>query len=137
MRALNCDKSGISKPSHRQGVECWIRGNHGNHKNYENHGNPGFRSTPSSNSDHVYLRRSSSNRYGYKRVCVPGHGTIHCSKEGDRPEKGLAVHQQTMPQTMALLKEVRVARLLLSPKREVLDLCKPRVPQTTGSEIPE
>ena len=27
--------------SYKQGVECWIRGNHGNHENYENHGNPG------------------------------------------------------------------------------------------------
>ena len=27
--------------SYKQGVECWIRGNHGNHKNDENHGNPG------------------------------------------------------------------------------------------------
>ena len=28
---------------YKQGVECWIRGNHGNHKNNENHGaNRGF-----------------------------------------------------------------------------------------------
>ena len=27
--------------SYKQGVECWIRGNHGNHENDENHGNPG------------------------------------------------------------------------------------------------
>ena len=27
--------------SHKQGVECWIRGNHGNRENDENHGNPG------------------------------------------------------------------------------------------------
>ena len=27
--------------SYKQGVECWIRGNHGNHGNDENHGNPG------------------------------------------------------------------------------------------------
>ena len=26
--------------SYKQGVECWIRGNHGNHGNDENHGNP-------------------------------------------------------------------------------------------------
>ena len=26
---------------YKQGVECWIRGNHGNHENDENHGNPG------------------------------------------------------------------------------------------------
>ena len=26
--------------SDKQGVECWIRGNHGNHGNDENHGNP-------------------------------------------------------------------------------------------------
>ena len=25
----------------KQGVECWIRGNHGNHGNDENHGHPG------------------------------------------------------------------------------------------------
>ena len=27
--------------SYKQGVECWISGNHGNHKNDENRGNPG------------------------------------------------------------------------------------------------
>ena len=27
--------------SYKQGVECWIRGNHGNHENDENHENPG------------------------------------------------------------------------------------------------
>ena len=27
--------------SYKQGVECWIRGNHGNHDNDENHENPG------------------------------------------------------------------------------------------------
>ena len=27
--------------SYKQGVECWIRGNHGNHGIDENHGNPG------------------------------------------------------------------------------------------------
>ena len=27
--------------SYKQGVECWIGGNHGNHENDENHGNPG------------------------------------------------------------------------------------------------
>ena len=27
--------------SYKQGVECWIRGNHGNHGNGENHRNPG------------------------------------------------------------------------------------------------
>ena len=27
--------------SYKQGVECWIRGNHGNHEIDENHGNPG------------------------------------------------------------------------------------------------
>ena len=27
--------------SYKQGVECWIRGNHGNHENGENHENPG------------------------------------------------------------------------------------------------
>ena len=27
--------------SYKQGVECWIRGNHGNHENEENHENPG------------------------------------------------------------------------------------------------
>ena len=26
---------------YKQGVECWIRGNHGNHENDENHENPG------------------------------------------------------------------------------------------------
>ena len=26
--------------SYKQGVECWIRGNHGNHGNDENDGNP-------------------------------------------------------------------------------------------------
>ena len=25
----------------KQGVECWINGNHGSHGNDENHGNPG------------------------------------------------------------------------------------------------
>ena len=27
--------------SYKQGVECWVRGNHENHENDENHGNPG------------------------------------------------------------------------------------------------
>ena len=27
--------------SYKQGVQCWIRGNHGNHENDENHENPG------------------------------------------------------------------------------------------------
>ena len=27
--------------SYKQGVECWIGGNHGNHRKDENHGNPG------------------------------------------------------------------------------------------------
>ena len=27
--------------SYKQGVECWIRGNHRNNENDENHGNPG------------------------------------------------------------------------------------------------
>ena len=27
--------------SYKQGVECWMRGNHGNHGNHENHGKPG------------------------------------------------------------------------------------------------
>ena len=27
--------------SYKQGVECWIRGNHENHENDENHENPG------------------------------------------------------------------------------------------------
>ena len=26
--------------SYKQGVDCWIRGNHGNHENDENHENP-------------------------------------------------------------------------------------------------
>ena len=35
--------------SHKQGVECWIRGNHGNHENYENHGNDEMQTTGSPN----------------------------------------------------------------------------------------
>ena len=27
--------------NYKQGVECWMRGNHANHGNDENHGNPG------------------------------------------------------------------------------------------------
>ena len=27
--------------SYKEGVECWIDGNHGNHRNDKNHGNPG------------------------------------------------------------------------------------------------
>ena len=29
--------------SYKQGVECWIGGNHGNHGDDENHENPGYK----------------------------------------------------------------------------------------------
>ena len=37
----NDEKNENDEDSYKQGVECWIRGNHGNHDNDENHGNPG------------------------------------------------------------------------------------------------
>ena len=35
--------------SYKQGVECWIRGDHGNHENDENHENPRVQATSSPN----------------------------------------------------------------------------------------
>ena len=34
--------------SYKQGVGCWIRGNHGNHENDKNRGNPGCKQTTGS-----------------------------------------------------------------------------------------
>ena len=39
------DENDDNSDSYKQGVECWIRGNHGgNRENDENHGNPGCKS---------------------------------------------------------------------------------------------
>ena len=37
----NDENAEDNSDSYKQGVECWIRGNHRNHRNDENHGNPG------------------------------------------------------------------------------------------------
>ena len=37
----NDDNDEDNSDSYKQGVECWIRGNHGSHENDENHENPG------------------------------------------------------------------------------------------------
>ena len=37
----NDENNEDNSDSCKQGVECWIRGNHGNHGNDGNHGNPG------------------------------------------------------------------------------------------------
>ena len=39
----NDKKDEADSDSYKQGVECWICGNHGNHGNDENHGKPGCR----------------------------------------------------------------------------------------------
>ena len=40
-RKNRCDNHFGALSSYKQGVECWMSGNHRNHGNDENHGNPG------------------------------------------------------------------------------------------------